>query len=230
MITALVDTLAEKLALEDRLKTNQTEVRSIEATLRALEQVATAARTFMDELELCAPYFVEQTVVNFRAEADVVARELSVSRQRFATNRKEQLPLHTIGEKLKRVSVSLANQWKLYAQARLAPYLDMLQLVTYLPEVAASFGEINTLVVQMKGHAEKPPHTQAQLDLFHQRLRELGQRLDAVARLPESVRAFLSNVVIGSATLADLTPEVRAWIADGGREASFTITFSVRRS
>src|SRR4051812_20821825 len=104
MITALVDTLVKKLAHEERLRINQTEVRSIEATLRALEQVATAVRTLTDELELCAPYLSEPTLASLRADVDAVARDLSASRQRFATNRKEQLPLHNAGEKLKRVS------------------------------------------------------------------------------------------------------------------------------
>jgi hypothetical protein len=230
MITALVDTLVKKLAHEERLRTNQTEVRSIEATLRALEQVATAARTLTDELELCVPYLSEPALASLRADVDAVARDLSASRQRFATNRKEQLPLHNAGEKLKRVSTSLAQGWQSHAQERLAPYLDLLKLVTYLPEVAASAGEINLLVAQIREHVAKPPRTQAQLDQFHQRLADLGQRLNTVAQLPAGVRAFLGNVVSGRATVADLTPEVQEWISAGGRAAAFSISFTPRRS
>lgn len=230
MITALVDELAGKLATEERLRTNQTEIRSIEATLRALEQVAASARTLMDELELCAPYLSEPAVTSLRADADAVARDIRLSRQRFATNRREQLPLHNAGEKLKRASTSLAQGWQSHAHERLAPYLDLLKLVTYLPEVAASAGEINLLVTQIREHVAKPPRTQAQLDQFHQRLADLGRRLNAVAQLPAGVRVFLGNVVSGSATIADLTPEVQDWISAGGRANAFAITFTQRRS
>lgn len=230
MITVLVDRLAEKLAIEERLRINQTEIRSIEATLRALEQVAASARTLTDELELCAPYLSESALVSLRADADAVARDISASRQRFATNRKEQLPLHNAGEKLKRVSNGLAQGWQSHAHERLAPYLDLLKLVTYLPEVAASVGEINLLVAQIREHVAKPPHTQAQLDQFHQRLADLGRRLNTVAQLPAGVRAFLGNVVSGSATVADLTPDVQAWISEGERATAFSIIFTPRRS
>jgi hypothetical protein len=230
MITALVDTLAKKLAHEERLRTNQTEVRSIEATLRALEQVATAARTLTDELELCAPYLSEPALASLRADVDAVARDLSASRQGFATSRKQQLPLYNAGEKFKRVSTSLAQGWQSHAHERLAPYLDLLKLVTYLPEVAASAGEINLLVAQIREHVAKPPRTQAQLDQFHQRLADLGRRLNTVAQLPAGVRAFLGNVVSGSATVADLTPEVQEWISAGGRATAFSISFTPRRS
>jgi chromosome segregation ATPase len=226
MITALVDTLAGKLAIEERLRTNQTEIRSIEATLRTLEQVATSARALAAELDLCAPYLSEQVVSNIRAQMNSVGGELEVSRQRFATNRKEWLLIQKAGENLKRVSDELSRHWQGYAQAKLAPYLDLLRLVTYLPEVAASADEINRLVAQIKEQAARPPRAQAQLDQFHQRLAELGRRLDAIARLPAEVRAFLGTVVGGTATLADLTPEVQAWIAEGGRATAFSISFA----
>jgi hypothetical protein len=229
VITALIDTVCAKLAEEDRLRTNRSEIRSIEATLRALEQIAISARDLSAALDVCEPYLGQQTVLPVRAQADVVARDLDASRQRFATNRKEQLALHTVGTKLQRASADLAERWKRYAQARQAPYLDLFQLVTYLPEVAARAPEINQLVVQMQGQAARPPRTQAQFDQFDERLADLGRRLDAVARLPAEVRAFLGSVVGGTATLADLTPEVQAWIVEGERATAFSISFAQRR-
>ena len=230
MIVALVDTLAEKLALEDRLKTNRAEVKSIETTLRNLEQVATAARKLMEELDLCAPYLEAEAIANIRTQAAGVARELDVSRGRFATNRKEWLSIQKAGESLQRPAKDLAEHWQSYARRKLAPYLDLMLLVNYLPEVAASAGELSQLVRQLEEHVKRPPRTQAQLDQFQSRLGELGRRLDSVARLPLGVQLFLKLVVEGKATLADLTPEVQAWIAEGGRAAAFSISFSQRRS
>lgn len=230
MIVALVDTLAEKLALEDRLKTNRAEVKSIETTLRNLEQVAAAARKLMEELDLCAPYLEAEAVADIRAQAASVARELDVSRGRFAGNRREWMHIQKAGENLQRPAKDLAEHWQSYARRKLAPYLDLMLLVNYLPEVAASAGELSQLVRQLEEHVKRPPRTQAQLDQFQSRLGELGRRLDAVARLPLGVQLFLKRVVEGKATLADLTPEVQAWIVEGDRAAAFSISFSQRRS
>lgn len=230
MIVALVDMLTEKLALEDRLKTNRAEVKSIEATLRALDLVATATRKLMEELDLCAPYMDAQAVANIRVQTSNVARDLEQSRMRFATNRKEWLGIQKAGENLQRPAKDLAERWQSYAQGRLAPYLDLMLLVNYLPEVAASAGELNQIVRQLEEQEKRPPRTQAQLDQFQSRLDELGRRLDTVAKLPVGVRAFLARVVEGKATLVDLTPEVQTWIADGDRAAAFSISFSQRRS
>ncbi len=230
MIVALVDTLTEKLALEDRLKTNRAEINSIEATLRALEQVAAGAEKLVEELDLCAPYLEAQAVANIQAQASDVARDLERSCVRFATNRKEWLSIQKAGENLQRPTKDLAERWQAYARNKLAPYLDLMLLVNYLPEVATSAGELNQLVRQLEEQVKRPPHSQAQLDQFQSRLNELGRRLDSVARLPLGVRAFLARVVDGKATFADLTPEVQAWISEGDRAAAFSISFSQRRS
>lgn len=230
MIVALVDTLAEKLALEDRLKTNRAEVKSIETTLRNLEQVAAAAQKLVEELDLCAPYLDAQAVADIRAQASSVARDLELSRARFAANRKEWMHIQKAGENLQRPAKALAEHWQGYARGRLAPYLDLMLLVNYLPEVAASAGELNQLVRQLEEQVRRPPRTLAQIDQFQSRLEELGRQLDTVARLPLGVRTFLARVVDGKATLADLTPEVQAWIAEGNRAAAFSISFSQRRS
>lgn len=226
MITKLVDTLAEKLAYEERLRINHTEVNSIEATLRALQQVCSAAQILRNQLDLCTPYLGDQALASIRTNVDVVVRDLSTSQQRFATNRKEYLALHNIGEKLKPASSTLAQSWESFAQGRVAPYLDLLQLVAYLPEVAASRGDINTLVAQLREQIVSPPRTKAQLADFHEHLEQLGRLLDTIARLPEGVRLFLSRVIKKSATIADLTPEVRAWIDEGDRATAFAIIFS----
>lgn len=228
MIVALVDMLAEKLALEDRLKTNRAEVKSIEATLRALDQVAAAARKLVEEIDLCSPYFEAQVVADIWAQASDVARDLERSRIRFAMNRKEWMHIQKAGESLQRPAKDLAERWQSYSRDRLVPYLDLMLLVNYLPEVAASASDLNQLVRQLEEQVKRPPRTQAQFDQFQSRLDELGRRLDAVARLPMGVRAFLARVVDGKATLADLTPEVQVWISEGNRAAAFSISFSQR--
>lgn len=230
MIVALVADVSTKLDLEGRLRTTLSEIKSIEATHRALEQIATSARDLALAVRVCEPHLGALTVAPILDQMAGVAQDLDASRQRFATNRKENVALYNPGVKLQRAATDLAERWQRHAQLRLMPYLELLRLVNYLPEAAAGSFEIDQLVKQIKTQIASPPRSQAQLDQFHQRLSELGGRLDAVARLPEEVRTFLSKVVDGTATIADLTSDVRAWIAADDRADAFSISFAQRRS
>ncbi|MFV9504019.1 MAG: hypothetical protein AB4911_05570 [Oscillochloridaceae bacterium umkhey_bin13] len=136
MIVTLVEDIAEKLALEDRLKTNQAEIKSIEATLRALDKVAKTVREFTDQLEVCSPCLEAQAVADIRSQVQLVGQELAVSRQRFATNRKEWLGIQKAESNLQRPIKDLADRWQSYANGRLSPYRDLMRLVNYLPECA----------------------------------------------------------------------------------------------
>ncbi|PDW02614.1 hypothetical protein [Candidatus Viridilinea mediisalina] len=229
MIVTLVATVAEKLALEDRLKTNQAEIKSIEATLRALDKVAKTVREFTDQLEVCSPYLDKQVVADIRSQVQFVGQELATSRQRFATNRKEWLGIQKAESHLQRPIKDLADRWQSYASGRLSPYRELMRLVNYLPEVASSATELDQLVRSLEDQAKRPPRTQAQLEQCEGLLKTLGQRLDRVASLSIGIRAFLARVVDNQATLRDLTPEVQQWIAEGKREAAFAISFSQHR-
>lgn len=211
MITTLIADVCVKLDLEDRLRTTQSEVKSIEATYRTLDQIAALARSLTGAVKICEPLLEDLTVESILAQMAAVAEDLEASRQRFATQRKEQLALHSPRTKLQRAAADLTAGWQSYAQKRLMPYLELLRLVNYLPEVAASAAEINQLVALVRAEMTEPPISVAQLNQFEQHLGELGRRLESVARLPDEVHTFLNKVVDGTATIADLTPQTRCW-------------------
>jgi hypothetical protein len=219
------------LALAKRLKDAQSEVKAIEATLTELEKLSAGARQIAAALQACRGRLGEDVVAPVRSQAALLADEIASSRERFtSTNRRETLPLNNAGRKLERLAKDLGERWQLYAQAQLAPYLELLALVVYLPEVAASEAEINQLVRHIRDQVKEAPQSEAQLAQFDQRLADLGRRLERVASLPDEVRAFLMKVVSSRATLADLTPGVTAWLSEGDRAGAFLITFAPRRS
>lgn len=231
MITALLNDTRTKIELAKRLKDAQSEVKAIEATLAELEKLLDAARQLTTAAEVCSGRLGEAVIGPVLAQAAAIAQEVQASRQRFtSTNRRETLKLNEAGRKVQAAIKDLGDRWQLYAQGQLAPYLELLSLVTYLPEVAASEHEVQQLVAQIRGQVSRPPQSAAQLDQFDERLADLGRRLDSVARLPDEVRSFLMKVVEGRATLADLTPPVRSWVEEGGRSGSFSIVFSTRRN
>lgn len=231
MITALLNDTRAKIELAKRLKDAQSEVKAIEATLAELEKLLESARQLATAAEVCGGRLGEAIIGPVLAQAAAIAQEVQVSRQRFtSTNRRETLALNGSGRKVQAAIKDLGDRWQLYSQGQLAPYLELLRLVIYLPEVAASEHEIQQLVANIRAQVSRPPQSTAQLDQFDQRLAELGRRLDSVAQLSYEVRSFLMKVVENRATLADLTPPVRSWVEEGGRSGSFSIVFSARRN
>ncbi|MBX0330990.1 hypothetical protein K2Z83_25375 [Oscillochloris sp. ZM17-4] len=227
MITALLSDTRAKIVLAKRLKDAQSEVKAIEVTLTELEKLLDAARQLAAAAEVCRDRLGAEMIAPVLAQTVAVAQEAQASRKRFAegTSRRENLALSNTGRKAQAALKDLGERWQLYAQGQLAPYLELLRLVTYLPEVAASEHEIKQLVAQIRAQVTKPPQSAAQLAQFDGRLTELGRRLESVARLPDEVRSFLMNVVEGRATLADLTPPVRSWVEEGNRATAFSIKF-----
>jgi hypothetical protein len=231
VITALLNDTRAKVELAKRLKDAQSEVKAIEATLAELEKLLAASRQLATTADVCSSRLGEAVIAPVLSQAAAIAQEVQASRQRFtSTNRRETLALNGAGRKVQAAIKDLGDRWQIYAQSQLAPYLELLRLVTYLPEVAASEHEVQQLVAQIHAQVSKPPQTTTQLNQFDERLAELGRRLDSVAQLPDEVRFFLMKVVEGKATLADLTPPVRNWIEEGGRSSSFSVVFSTRRS
>jgi len=230
MITALLGDVRTKIDLAKRLKDAQSEVKAIEATLAELDKLVAATRQLAAAAENCRGRLGEEVISPVLAQAAQVAQDVIASRQRFAsTNRREILPLNAVGRKIQAAHRDLSERWQLYAQQQLVPYLELLRLVTYLPEVAASEHEIQQIVAKIRAQIASPPESAAQLGQFDQRLADLGRRLEGVAQLPDEVRAFLMKVVEGRATLADLTHPVRSWLEQGGRAGAFSIGFAGRR-
>lgn len=231
MITALLGDTRTKIDLAKRLKDAQSEVKAIEATLAELDKLVASTRQLATATETCRGRLGEEVIAPIRELAVQAAKEVQSSRQRFAegVNRRENLALYNAGRKIQAAHKDLSERWQLYAQQQLVPYLELLRLVTYLPEVAASEHEIQQIVAKIRAQIASLPESAAQFDQFDQRLADLGRRLEGVAQLPDEVRAFLMKVVEGRATLADLTTPVHSWLEQGGRAGAFSIGFAGQR-
>jgi len=231
MISTLLNHTCAKIELAKRLKDAQSEVKAVEATQAELDKLLGTTRQLISTLEVCRDRLGEESISPVLTKATVVAQEVQASRKRFAegTNRRENPHLSDTGRKVQTAFKDLSNLWRNHAQAQLDPYLELLHLVTYLPEVAASEQEIRKLVSEISTQLARPPQSPAQLDQFDERLADLGRRLESVSRLPNEVRSFLTKVVERKATLTDITPPVWSWVEEGGRASSFSIIFAVRR-
>lgn len=230
MITELASRVCDMVELAQRLKTNQAERNAMAATLAELEKLAEGATALSAALRTCRGRLGDNALAPTLAQAAQIGQEVDLSRQRFAGNRRENLPLNNAGRRLQTVSETLERLWRAHAQQRLGPYREMSKLVAYLPDTAASQAAIDQLFEQLDRQSARPPQSAAQLAQFDQRLADLAQLLSGVAQLSEEVRTFLGKVIAGAATVADITPEVSAWLAQDGRAASFAISFRAPRS
>jgi hypothetical protein len=232
VITSVATETRESLAIAKRLRDAQSEINAIKVTLEELEKLAAAARRLEAAVRSCRGRLGEDVVAPVLSQARQLADEVAASRDRFArgASRRENLPLKTIGRKLERLIKGFDEHWHLHAQAKLAPYLEFRALVVYLPEEATSEAEISQLVRQICDQMKEAPRSDAELTRFDHRLADLGLRLEGVANLPNEVRAFLTKVASGGATLKDLTPTVADWIEEGQRAGAFAISFASRRS
>jgi hypothetical protein len=229
VIVELAAEVQAKLALASRLRTNKNEANAIRATVRELESFVTDTRLLNVGLGICRARLEAEDVAIITTQAAQIAQEIDASRRLFIIHPQERPPINNASKKLKTVSGLLAARWGEYAKKQLEPYLELRQLVDYLPEVAADKANIDTLVNQIKAQGSSVPKTEEQLAQFDQRLAHLSSRLDAIAHLPDQVRLFLSKVVANTATMADLSPEVLTWIREGNREGAFAIRFVINK-
>lgn len=233
MITTLIADTRTKLTLAKRLKDAQSEVSAITVTLNELEKLKLGVRQFVAAIQTSRERLGEPVVAPIVDQAVLLADEIALSRGRFtanSSNRRENLALNNAGRKLDRLTKDLNERWQLYAQDRLAPYQELLQLIIYLPEATASASELNQLMKSIEAEMHTAPRDEKQLAQFDQHLVDLGRRLERVANLPIEVRAFLMKVAAGKATMADLSPGVTAWLNEDHRAEAFAITFTTRRS
>ncbi len=230
MITELLGRTSAMVELAQRLKTNQTERNAMAATLAELDKLAEGVQALSAVLRTCRARLGDDALTQILTQAVQIAQDIDQSRLRFATNRRENLPLNNAGRRLQTLIETLAHQWRSHAQQRLAPHREMRKLVGYLPETAASQEQIDQLFEQLERQSGRPPQSEAQLALFDQRLVDLTQLLSGVAQLSPEVRIFLDKVISGGATVADVTPAVSAWLAQEGRAMSFAISFRATRS
>jgi hypothetical protein len=232
VITSIAAETRKSLADAKELRDAKDEIRAIEATLAELEKLAAAARQLEAAVQSCRGRLGEDVVAPVLSQARQLADEVAASRDRFAkgASRRENLPLNNTGRKLERLVKDFDERWQLHAHAKLTPYLEFLALLVYLPGVAASEAEISQLVRQIRDQMKEAPRSDAELTRFDRRLADLGLRLEGVANLPNEVRAFLTKVASGGATLEDLTPTVAGWVGEGQRAGAFAISFTSRRS
>ncbi len=226
-LVELAETACARLHEIDILTSNKHDADSIEATHKELQEILQLAK------EINASYVLFQKRLKIQGvqqqELPNIVKEVKSLQLKFndKQNRRQVLELQkTISPPLKKIQTRIVNEWKRDVDTRLKPHLELLAVVSLLPEIREKEAEINRWKVRLQRYKEDMPVTQKQLDDFDQCLVQLQSHLMQLENLHEDVLKFLKKIYENTATMADVTDEVLDWCRQGKHANVFRISFT----
>lgn len=225
MITALARRVAQELDEVTALERAQSQAEDIRATLDALDALRQQVDVAVGRFRLLRERLPQEQARATSQRLTDLAQTLQRSREEFERQRRQVIPLESAKTQARQISEDLANGWREATQAQAGPLLQLLALVERLPELRERLPVLAQLRTQVITGMSKPPQNEENLAQFGALCEGLEEQLVQVHGLSPDVKAFLSKVVAGSATLADLSDDVLAWCRQGERAAALRITF-----
>lgn len=224
MIVAQAQKVREQLTTLKKLEEDTENRKDIEATFDELKRVAAALRQFSTLYQpICERLDAEKTSY-ITTQVGQIAKDIENSQQEFAKKRRQVKALQEANKEVKELTKNAEAGWKLYAESQLKPQSELLSLVRQLPEINKQLKEIDALIARLEVLTQNSPQNAAEVKEFDQKLGKLAERLSKLNLEPD-IEAFLSNVLHGQATLADLSDEILDWCRQGDRAKTFKIAF-----
>lgn len=227
MIAAQARELSELLRENSQLEMAQNDTKAIAATQTALTMAAATAATLSEVAITAVSYLTVAQRHEIAQELGALLGRVRSLRQSFNSQSKQQtVPLGLLGKDIVATHEKIDAHWRTYTQAEAKPHLDLLGLVSTLPEVQQHAQRLRALETHLlSAQQQKAPRRTQQFVAFHTIIQEFDEMVGSVVNLTPEVKAFLSGVRVGRATLGDLSPEVLAWCREGGRAQAFRIHF-----
>ena len=225
MIKALATRVREQLDEIDELERAMFEANDIQATLNVLTTVHQRVTSVVSEFHLLRQRLPPEQAHAVASRLDGLQQDLSRSRDEFAHQRRQVAILETIQSRAVRIEKDLADGWREAAQTKAVPLLQLLSLVWWLPELREQAPSIRELAARIKSYVGELPRTGERLRAFDSACHQLEDQLVTVQGLSDHVRWFLTRVVNGSATLADVSDDVLAWCRQEDRGGAFSVVF-----
>jgi hypothetical protein len=224
MIVSKAQKVRKQLVTLKKLEEDERNRRDIEATRDELEQVAATLRQFTSLYQLIHGLLDSQDNAYVTDQVKQIDGDVESSHQEFAQHRRQVRALQTTGQKIESLDQQTEASWRLYAEERLTPQLELLSLVRQLPEIRGQLNTIDSLTQRLERFKDTPPNNVKELKEFDQKLQSLTKRLASLSLQP-AIKDFLTKVLRDEATLADLSDEVLTWCQQGNRAKTFKITF-----
>jgi hypothetical protein len=226
MIVDLAKDVCTRIDEIDRLTTINENMQFVKATYDALQ-------TIMDDIKQLSAYMVvigqklpDEVQEAIRQDRERMLRDITGSYENFEHKLHQTRVLSVVKSRCQALLKELKNQWQLYVKSQTQELFDLLDLVRYLPEVAAIADLYTSIQERLRRFINEVPVHPEQLVTFEQNVQGLTQLLNSIEGLSPDVKTFLQKIMNGQATIVDLTDEVLAWCRQGRHPQIFRITFA----
>jgi hypothetical protein len=225
MIVSLSQEVCQLVQENDTLEKIKNDANSIKDTFEALQKVKAIAEQVSAYVIITRERLPEQEVQEVYIAIERALHDLAVSKKNFEEESRQVKSLSYIRTRLQEVIKDIKEQWHHYAEKQTHELLELLVLVSYLPEIASQQHIYHMLKAKLQQAIDEPPDTVESLAQFDQCLQELKQRLEDITGLSPAVKLFLQRTLNGQATLEDLTDDVLTWCRQGQHAQAFAIKF-----
>jgi len=200
---------------------------SVRDTVSLLEWITAQIGQWSDVFIAISPLLPPQIVATLRGDAVRIRRQLASSRDEFAAqNFQQATKLTQLKPKVERLLSGTKDAWCAYAEAHVAPFVELTNIAERLPKMAQKLETIVGYLANARKLAQDLPPKTDTVQQFHAHLARLDTLLSDLDGLPGDVRVFLDKLIRGTATFADVTQTVFDWcraegLADKLRVARF---------
>lgn len=195
-----------------RLQQVVAQAESVRATVSLLEEITVQISQWADVFSAISPLLPPETVATIRGDAGRIGRQLAAYRDDFVLqNFQQATKLTQLKPKVDRLCGSTKDAWCKYAEAKVAPYIELTSIAERLPSMTKRLGTIEGFLTNASKLAKELPTRSESVKQFHSHLKRLETLLNHLEDLPGDVQVFLDRLMKGTATFADVTQTVFDW-------------------
>ena len=211
MMIPLTTEVKTQIAAFKQLQSSATQVESIQATAAALEPVRSILARWISIFPALESVFDPAQCSDLHERAATLHRRLHESKDKFATDFNQHEALTRIQSEARALEKATAQYWSQYAVARFQAQRELARFARLLPHMQGAMQDINTAVADLQDMAERLPVHPTEIQSFHAKLAHLDTLLRDLRGMDEQQTSFLNRLSRGTATLADVSPDLLEW-------------------
>lgn len=217
MIVELSESTRRSVANYQQYKTRSARLGAIQSTEATLNEVQTCLAALKIYPHLRA-YFAQDTNLELQRSATQLFASLQNLDRQFSTDYDQQGRLVYQQRAALKLNEDLAKAWRDYALPQVEELQKRHALVARLPQVERNAATFQEFFLRLRSSASSLPSQVAQIEKFHANLQKVRNQIDQVGNLDAKQQRFLTRVNAGDATLAEVTPELLAWVQKTGMD------------
>ena len=226
MIVDLANDVCTSIDEIDRLVMINNSMQSVKVSYDALQTIIEDIKQLSAYIVVVGQKLPDPIQEGLHQDCERILREITSSYENFEHEPRQTKALSSLKKQIQDVIKKIKIQWQSYVNEQIKEPFELLDLVRYLPEVAAIAGIYANIQERLQRFVNEVPMHPEQLVTFEQNVQGLKQLLNSIEGLNPDVKAFLQKIMSGQATIVDLTDDVLAWCRQGRHPQIFRVTFA----